>query len=120
VDCLASGYLRITLRSRLKGRIAVYSTVVLRLECDGEAATWRLAAARAGRVNMPAVMHAFVTERVFQPFRDSAWVLSDLQYLARNVSRLEVTDGNLALTLKATGRDKEALKYMLQRAAPRE
>lgn len=116
IDCLASGYLRLTLRSRLKGKFAVYSTAIVRLDADGGTVARHVAAARAGRIRLPQSMQAFVTERIFQPFRDNQAFCDDLAYLSRTVTRLEVTDGLITLTVRPTARDKDALKYLFQRS----
>jgi len=111
IDCLASGYLRITLCSRLKGKLAVYSTLLLRLEKTEDSVRYQVVAARAGRIPMPASGFSFVTQRVLPLFQNDA----DLPLLAQLATRIEVTDDSLALTLKATARDKQTLKLFQKR-----
>lgn len=111
IDCLASGYLRIVLQSRLKGRLAVYSTLVLHLDKTDNGVKYQVVAARAGRISMPVAGWSFVTQRVLPLFQGD----TDLPLLAQLLTNIDVTDDSLGISIKATAKDKEARNLLLQR-----
>lgn len=106
IDCLASGYLRVVLRSRLMGKVAVFSTLIVAIEADEtEGVKCRVARVRAGRLSLPDSARAFIADRVVPLFEDNR----ELAYIRNNIAQLEVGDGQLTFKFKATGRDKKAL-----------
>jgi len=94
VDLLASGYLRLTLKSTLAGQLPVYTVVVGKPVADGRGLTFQVVAVRMGRVTLPESMRGVALQR-FMPLLAGC---KDLQELLPRLAACEVRDNRLWVT----------------------
>jgi len=94
VDILASGYLRITLKSIVAGQLPMYATVVGTLEVANGGVTFRPVAVRLGRVTLPETLRNLGLQRFTALVKDS----QELQDVRSHVAALEVREGRLWIT----------------------
>ena len=94
VDILASGYLRLTLKSTLAGQVPMYATVVGALEAAGDGVTFRPATVRIGRITLPDSLRDLGLQRFAVLVKDS----KELQDLRGRVAAIDVRDGRLWVT----------------------
>jgi ribosomal protein L40E len=94
VDILASGYLRLTLKSTVAGQLPMYGTVVGTLEAANGGVTFRPVAVRLGRITLPDSWRDFGLQRFAVLAKDS----KELQEVRGRVAALEVREGRLWVT----------------------
>jgi ribosomal protein L40E len=96
VDLLSSGYVRLALKSRLLGRIPVYSGLVGLFRADPQGGvSFQLFSASAGRVGLPAALSHVVVNR-FRPLVDGQ---NDANALRNRVTALDVGDNSVRITI---------------------
>ena len=108
VDCIP-GYLTVTLRSRIAGKVSVYSRALVALESDAQGVvTAQPLRGWAGRLSLPGFAQDVVVQRIKPLFTGNRKV----DYIRGNIQKIEITDGSLAITMKATGKDKNSMKQL--------
>lgn len=99
IDFLASGYIRVVLLSKVKGKFSVYSTLIGSLEPVASGYEFRIVKAKMGKVGLPGEKFKEVILGRLAPVFADYPQFAALQAL---VSSVEVSAEALAVTIKPT------------------
>jgi hypothetical protein len=99
----------VTLRSHIAGKVSVFSRVVVALALDAQGAvTVQPLGAASGRLSVPGGASSVIIQRIQPLFTGNR----KFEYLKANIQKIEIADGSLAVTMKATGKDKNSMKAL--------
>lgn len=96
VDLLSSGYLLVTLKSQLMGKVPVYSTVVAGVTGNENDLVVSVFKVNAGRVPLPQAAWPFVLQRIEPVFSGN----QDLVRVRKDISSVEITDNSATIHLR--------------------
>lgn len=110
VDLLPSGYMLVVLKSKLMGKVPVYSSMVAGISGSDSEIAVSVLKVNAGRIPLPQAAWPFVLQRIDPVFRDS----QDLARLRKDISAVEIGDNSATVRLKPV---KTRLKNALSNAS---